>query len=649
MLRNSYILRRLICRLLGGMAFVATFHSCANIGSPDGGPIDETPPRFLSATPPVNSLNVNKQKMTLFFDEFIKIDKANEKVVVSPPQVQQPDVRADGRRINISLLDSLKANTTYTVDFSDAIQDNNEGNPLGNFTYTFSTGSQIDTMEVAGYVVNASDLEPIKGMLVGLHINLTDSAFFKYPFDRVARTDSRGHFIIRGVAPGKYRIFGLMDTDQNFKYSQKTEALAFNTDLVIPSSQSLIKPDTVWQDSLHYDTIVNKAYTHYLPDDVMLRSFSTDLLPQYLSKSERQQPWKFSLLFAAHASELPKLNGINFNARDAFFVEPNVTNDSILYWIKDSLVYKKDTLVLGVTYLYADSLNRMVPKTDTLRLVVKNGVSTGKNTDTPKSLVNLLHKKKHTDEPEKPSVSFLQANLHAPQTMDVFDNVSWQFDEPVLKIDTSCIHLRQKVDSLWKDVTFQFKKDSIVPRKYNLIYDWDFKQEFEVTVDSAAFVGWYGLHTDKMKQSFKVKGEEEYSNIFFNVSGAGSSAYVELLDNKDLPVRKVKVVDGKADFYYLNPGKYCARLVNDNNANGRWDTGEYGRQLQPEEVFYFPQILETRAYSDSEQNWNVKATPLYKQKPDELKKQKPDENKKKKTRERRSTANNNNNITMPRF
>ena len=136
--------------------------------------------------------------------------------MVSPPQLQQPEIKPGGKRITVNLLDSLKPNTTYTIDFSDAIVDNNEGNPLGNFAFTFSTGASIDTMEVSGTLLEASDLEPIKGMLVGLHSNLNDSAFTKLPFDRVARTDSRGHFTIRGIAPGKYRIFGLMDADQNF-------------------------------------------------------------------------------------------------------------------------------------------------------------------------------------------------------------------------------------------------------------------------------------------------------------------------------------------------------------------------------------------------------------------------------------------------
>ena len=163
--------KRFIRSLLGVAILMATLYSCASMGRPDGGPFDETPPRFIGSAPAAGAVNNKKSKIVLDFDEFIKLEKANEKVVVSPPQLQQPEIKPGGKRITVNLLDSLKPNTTYTIDFSDAIVDNNEGNPLGNFAFTFSTGASIDTMEVSGTLLEASDLEPIKGMLVGLHSN----------------------------------------------------------------------------------------------------------------------------------------------------------------------------------------------------------------------------------------------------------------------------------------------------------------------------------------------------------------------------------------------------------------------------------------------------------------------------------------------
>ncbi len=617
-------MKRLIRKVLAVVTVIAALYSCASIGRPDGGPLDETPPRFIGSTPAAGALNNTKTKVSLSFDEFIKLEKANEKVVISPPQVQQPEIKASGKKISVNLLDSLKPNTTYTIDFSDAIVDNNEGNPLGNFAFTFSTGSVIDTMEVSGTLLEASNLEPVKGMLVGMHSNLSDTAFTKLPFDRVARTDSRGHFTIRGVAPGKYRIFGLMDADQNFAFSQKSEALAFNDSLVIPRWEERIRQDTTWVDSLTIDTVVERKYTYYLPDNVILRSFKEDLFSQYLMKNERLTPEKFTLYFAAKADTLPVLKGLNFDERDAFIIEKNLTNDTIHYWVRDSLLYKQDTLSLSLNYLYTDTLNQLVPRTDTLNLVAK---TVKKAVDEPKK-----KKKKKGEEEEPEPTKFLHVSTYIPSTMDVYDYISLSFDEPIASFDSAAIHLKQKVDTLWEDIPFAFEQDSLKLRKYNLYYDWEPGKEYEFSVDSTAFHGIYGLFTDKIKQNIKVRSLEEYGAIYFNVSGCDSIAFVELLDTQDKVVRKVPVVNGQADFYFLNPGKYCARLINDTNGNGVWDSGEYETKRQPEMVYYYPQILEPKANWEVEQTWDVKALPLDKQKPDELKKQKPDEDKKKRDR-----------------
>lgn len=175
--------------------------------------------------------------------------------MVSPPQLEQPEIKGAGRRIQISLVDSLKANTTYTIDFSDAISDNNEGNPMGNYTYSFSTGAAIDTMEVSGHVLESENLEPVKGILVGLYADHADSAFRTKPMLRVSRTDSRGRFVIKGVAPGSYRIYALQDQDGDYKFSQKSEKIAFSHDIIVPSCKPDVRQDTTWVDSLHIKSI----------------------------------------------------------------------------------------------------------------------------------------------------------------------------------------------------------------------------------------------------------------------------------------------------------------------------------------------------------------------------------------------------------
>ena len=608
-------------------------YSCASMGTPDGGPYDEMPPKFIGSNPGLHAVNAKSKKLELAFDEFIKLEKAAEKVVVSPPQLEQPEIKVVGKKVVIELLDSLKDSTTYTIDFSDAIVDNNEGNPMGHFTYSFSTGTSIDTMEVSGTVLNAADLEPIKGIQVGLHKNLNDSALTTLPFDRVSRTDSRGHFIIRGVAPGKYRIYALMDGNQNYLYDSKTEMVAFSDSIIIPLMIPATRQDTLWKDTLTIDTIKTVAYTRFMPDDVILRAFKEENTRQFFSRSQRDKENHFILKFSAKADTLPTLTGLNFDAKDAFIIEPNEGNDSICYWIKDSLVYQMDTLTMQMDYLYTDSLNQLVPKTDTIYLANKitreqREKLAKKEAEEKEKERKKKEKKGETIEPEK--TPFLKMNVDAPSAFDINKNIALSFEEPVVKIDTSAIHMSVKVDTLWQDIPFLFMADSVLPRKYEILAEWEPEKEYQLKIDSAAIIGLYGLHTNKVEQSVKVKKLDEYGTLLFNLQGASPTSIVELLDNSGKVLRQQRITsENTADFYYLAPNtKYYIRLFDDRNGNGKWDTGNVEQGIQPEEVYYFPKVWEMKANFEFEETWNIHATPVDKQKLDEIKKQKPEETKK---------------------
>ena len=608
-------------------------YSCASMGNPDGGPYDEEPPKFVRSTPKPFAINSKEKKVTIEFDEFIKLEKAAEKVVVSPPQLEQPEIKASGRKVVVGLVDSLRPNTTYTIDFADAIVDNNEGNPLGNYAFTFSTGTTIDTMEVSGTVLSASDLEPVKNIQVGLHSDLSDSAFMKKPFDRVSRTDSRGHFSIRGIAPGKYRIYALMDGNQNYLFDSKTEMIAFSDSIIIPAMEDAMRQDTIWKDSLTIDTIKSVGYTRFLPDDIILRAFKEENDRQYLTRSERDKENHFVLTFRARADTLPTLKGLNFDERDAFIIEKTDRNDSICYWIKDSLIYQMDTLEIQMDYLATDTLDRLVPQTDTLFLANKLTRAEREKLEAKAAEEKEKERKKKEKKGEKiepEPTKFLTLNVDAPSAFDLDRNVYLSFDEPVASIDTAAIHMEIKKDSLWEEIPFLFVSDSVLPRKYEILAEWEPEKEYQLSIDSMAFKGVYGLHTNKVKQTMKVKKLNEYGTILLNITGADSTAVVELLDGSGKVLRQQRITpQNTADFYYLNPGtKFYIRLFNDRNGNGVWDTGKYSEHLQPEEVYYFPKVWEMKANFDFEENWNINAVPVEKQKLDEIKKQKPEETKK---------------------
>ncbi|KAA6318576.1 hypothetical protein EZS27_031434, partial [termite gut metagenome] len=413
----------------------------------------------------------------------------------------------------------------------------------------------------------------------------------------------------------------------------KSEAVAFLDSLVIPRFEERWRKDTTWKDSLTIDTIIERKYTHYLPDELLLRSFTEDYSQRYLIKSERLTPNKFTLYFAGKSDTLPVLKGFSFDEQEAFVIEKTLRNDTIHYWLKDSLIYKQDTLRFALTYLYTDTLNKLVPRTDTLALVAKQVKETGGKTDSKKKKGN-----KEEEKPKSDSIPHLDINARISATMDVYDYIDLTFNEPLQSYDFSTVHIRQKVDTVWKEVPFEYEQDSVELRKFYIYCDWEPKEEYKFQVDSCAFTGIYGLSTDKMERPVKVKSLEDYGAIYFNVPGVITPAFAELLDEKDNVLRKTEVVDAKADFPFLKPGKYSARLIEDTNGNGIWDTGNYEERRQPEKVYYYNQILELKVMFELEQDWNIKAIAPDKQKPDELKKQKPDEDKKKK----RSTSTNTN-------
>ena len=617
---------------------VIGFYACASTGMPDGGPYDETPPKFVRATPEPNATNNKRSKISIEFDEYIKLDKPSEKVIISPPQKEAPEVKVSGRRVLVEFFDTLQENTTYTIDFGDAIVDNNEDNPLGNFAYAFSTGESIDTMEVSGTVLNAQDLEPVKGIQVGLHKDLHDSAFTKLPFVRISRTDSRGHFTIRGIAQGKYRIYALMDGNQNYLFDSKTEAVAWQDSLIVPSMAPAVRQDTVWNeiDTLAYDTIYDVHYTRFMPDDIILRSFKEENPMQYLMKSEREQLNRFSLYFSAKADTLPSIKGLDFDERNAFVIESNARHDTIRYWIKDTLLCERDTLTFQMDYLATDTLGQLVPRTDTLRMMNKINKERrmAMAEDARKKEEKERKRREKRGDTVKAEPKFFAMTVDAPSSLDINKNITIKFEEPVESVDTSAIHVAMMVDSVWQDIPFIFMADSMAHRQYQILANWQPGLEYQLRIDSLAIKGIYGLYTNKVENKLKVKTLEEYGTLYLNIVGAGPHAIVQLLNSSDAVVRQQPVSDkNTCDFYFLQPGtKYYIRLFNDDNNNGIWDTGSYEEKRQPEEVFYFPKVWEMKANFEFEETWDIRAIPLDKQKLDEIKKQKPEEAKKIKDR-----------------
>ena len=606
--------------------------SCAKMGQPDGGWYDETPPVIVRTTPQDQGTNIKDKKISIYFNEYIKVDNPTEKVVISPPQIEQAEIVASGKKIAVELKDSLKPNTTYTVDFSDAITDNNEGNPLGNYTYTFSTGGHIDTMQVAGYVLNAQNLEPIKGILVGLYNNLSDTIFTKEPMLRVSRTDSRGKFIIKGVAPGDYRIYALQDADNNYVFNQKSEQLAFSHEIITPSFKPDVRQDTVWRDSLHIDSIMRVPYTHFLPDDIVLRAFTETQTDRYLIKTERTEPDRFTLYFSYGDSLLPQITGLNFNADDAFIIEAAEKRDTVTYWLRDTMLVNQDTLRMEVKYMATDTLGVLRLQTDTMDILAK--VPYEKRLKQQQDEYEEWKKKqekakkrgKEYETEMKPKA--LEPKYNVASEPDPDQNITINMPAPLASADTSRIHLYSKHDTLWYKSPFVLRPKPGVHRTYELLGEWRPGIEYSLEIDTMAFTDIYGKTSAPKKQGFKVKTEDSYATILFDITGmADTTVVVQLLNSSDAVVKEAATDNGRVEFYYIKPDTYYARMFIDSNRNGIWDTGDYAADRQPETTYYYPDKIECKAKWDLTLTWNPVSRSLNLQKPMAITKQKPEKEK----------------------
>lgn len=598
----------------------AVMYSCANIGNPSGGPIDKTPPIFMRSNPTPNAVNVKDRKIEIFFDEIVTLKDPSTKIIVSPAQTEMPRMSALGRKVTVELVDSLLPNTTYTIDFSNSIQDNNEGNAIDNFAFAFSTGSVIDSMRVSGYVLDSRTLEPMQSVVVGLQSNLADSAFHKEKLQRVALTNDRGQFTIRNVSPGRYHIFALKDLDRDYKFGNPTEDIAFLDSIIVPSIGSREAADTVYNDLNEIDTIMRATRPAYFPNDILLSMFNEDRKSQYLANNLRVDSTRISLTFAAASDTLPSLSIVGRNdVPDQWYtLERSQTNDTLTYWIRPPHLVSADTLIVATTYLRTDTTSNLSWGTDTLKFTFQRQKAKKKK------------KNEETDSLEQ--IRFMELHPLANGTQEVYAPLLLQTGTPIERYSREAFHLQRKLQN---DTTFypaEIKsialRDSTLSRRDLMLkVDWEPGAAYTLAVDSLAMTDIYGLQTKPLKVDFNVRKMEEYGNIVFNIPAVRDSAIVELLDGTEKIVLRAPVKSHRAELLNLLPGKYYARLFIDRNGNGKYDTGNYDMHLQPEETVYYPGAINLKKNWDVEQTWDIYATPIDKQKPEAIKKNKPERKK----------------------
>ena len=592
-------------RLLFYIPIIAFICGCANKAQgPTGGPKDETPPVVVKSTPENGSLNFRKKEVQIYFDENISIEKPSENVLISPPQLNPPEIRGNAKVATVRFQDELMDSTTYTIIFGDAIVDLNEKNPLKDYRFSFSTGDEIDTLQISGVLIDAETLNPQKNTIVGIYRETDDSVFTQKPFLRVGKSNDEGHFTIDNIRAGTYSVFALADASRDYFY-QPGEGLAMLDSLVTPTFRIEEHIDTIWADSVTVDTIISHQVTRFLPDDITLMFFKENKKRQYFIKSERKQQQSFTLFFNTKQDTLPEIKPLNFEWEDKYLLQKNATLDTLTYWLTDLDLINADTLEMALSYLKSDSVMQLVPQTDTIRALYRR----------PRTPVN----NKNKGLTERAETVFCKFSTNASSSFEIYNPLIFKFETPIKNIDIDKIHLAERVDSILKPLPVAWAANDSSKMAFAITYKWEPEKTYEITIDSTAFRDIYDNESDAYSGIFKIKSLDQYSAIKLFAASFDSLLVFQILDSKDKVVRTAAAKKEGTLFEYLKPDDYYMRAFVDENRNGKWDTGDLLTRRQPEKVFYNPKKLSLRANWDFEETWDVYGTPLLEQKPDELK------------------------------
>ena len=600
------------------LASVGLLWSCASIGNPSGGARDEDPPRFVRANPAPGSVNVDPSNIYIDFNELVNVKDAFQKVVLSPPGKSTPRVSTRGRRVVVNITDTLLPNTTYTIDFGDAIEDNNEANKLSGFAYTFSTGPTLDSLRISGMVIGAEDMEPQQGVFVGAYITKEDSAFIRMPFDRLARTDEYGRFIIRGLQDTTYRLFALKDLDNDKHYANPEEDIAWFEDTIRPTSERIMTNDTI-RDLYTgaVDTVVQRERTRYLPNNVLLRMYNTGLKPQYLVSYTRPDSTRLEFIFNSPSKTRPSI----MIADDEEYSTPlkaetTVGNDTLTFWLpkelagrdtlKLALRYTSVELLTGIESTVNDTVKLMKPKEQAPKKKNQKKKKTDKKPDKkgddkksdksemPELLSDSIPALRNDsiagspdedeinkEEEEKPKIPTFAFTAKGPDS-DIRRPLSIEVPIPLSRLDSLAFHLETKPDTVWIPVkgTYRLEKaDTLSERRFKIEFPWQRGSAYRLTVDSLAATDIYGVNSDRLEYEFKTKAPEDLSNLKITLNGLEKDipAFVQLLSS-DKPKYTAPVVNGTATFEGIDAGKYYARLYEDFNGDGKYTTGSYRMQ-----------------------------------------------------------------------
>lgn len=587
------------------LLLVFVLASCANRGiGPQGGPRDSVPPVPVKYEPEMGALEFKGNRIEITFDEYIQLDKLTENLLMSPPQKTPPEVKARGKKLVVLLQDTLRDSTTYTIDFGDAVCDFREKVPLRNYSFYFSTGSTIDTLAYTGYVYDAMNLNPLKGIYVGIHEDKEDSAFVTKQFARVAKTDSAGYFRIGNMKEGLYRLYAVDDISHDYRLTIG-ESLAWADEEIAGSVERLQVTgyglqDTTLQDTTIQDTVVQDVA---LPEGGTLFLFREEQQRLYLQRTLRKEQHRIQILFSSMPDSLPELRFLNDSLDLNYVTKYSEKKDTVTIWLADSISIAQDSLFIEARYRRTDSLYHLEWFTDTLRAIWRAPKLSAK----AKQAQDRQNRNRRLD---------LKSNASAK--FEMYDTLYLDCFTPLATVERDSFHLYERIDSITQAVPFNIADYDTLTMRLYILAKLEPEKKYELVVDSGALHDIYGITHVKGTYALQVKTLSDYSTLRVKLNPFVPKARIQVLNKNDQVVRELPAVPEGAYFEYLTPETYYMRLYIDENEDGKWTTGSWAEKRQPEPVYYFPEKIQTKSNWDFEEEWDYQAVEQTKAKPAEL-------------------------------
>ena len=512
---------------------VLSFSQCAKKGRPDGGPMDEDAPIFVTANPPYETINFDKKEINIYFNEYIKLKDLNKQLIISPPLNPEnpPLISPQGtpsKFINIKILDTLKENSTYIFDFGNSVQDNNESNTLERFKYIFSTGNYIDSLSLSGNVKNAfisKSVEDIKLLLYRLDSSYTDSAVYNRKPDYVTSSLDSSNYQFTNLRKGNYLLVALDDVRSDYIFNPETDKIGFLNDTI----------------TLPRDSIINHTISIFKEE-----------LPYIFRRGKEIRKGQLIFGYKGKPKNLTveTLSAVPDNFKTIIF--PEKGKDTLNLW--HSLI-EKDSLIFKIS-------DNIISDTVTVKL-----------------------RKKELDS--------LKVNEITGGILNLKDTLFFLTNNPVVSIDTSRINFKLSDSINFPYEAFISKKEN----KIGFLFEKKYKKSYKINLYPNALTDIFNTTNDTISSLFRTRGTEDYGEISVTIQNPKKiPVIIQLTDINDATIVQETCSENKnISFDLLIPQKYKIRIIYDSNQNGIWDTGSYLEKKQPEYVEYFPETQEVRA------------------------------------------------------